>query len=122
MKPGRTKILTDENVSPRVVAFFRTRGFDVRDIKEMGSFGLSDREILALAHSEQRVVITHDADFGMLAINQAVPFTAIIYLRLKNHSPAAVINVIDKFLSTGFDVAIGMLIVIEEERVRVRTV
>ncbi len=122
MKSGRTKILTDENVSPRVVGFLRTRGFDVCDIKEMGSFGLSDREILAYAHSEQRVVITHDADFGMLAINQGVPFTAIIYLRLRNHSPTAVINIIGKFLSTGFDVTIGMLVVIEEERVRVRTI
>jgi predicted nuclease of predicted toxin-antitoxin system len=82
MKPGHSRILTDENVSPRVVAFLRTNGYDVSDIKELGLFGLPDREVLARAHAEQRIVITHDADFGMLAINQGIPFTSIIYIRL----------------------------------------
>ena len=121
MKPGQSKVLTDENVSPRVVAFLRSSGFDVYDIKEQGLFGLADREVLALAQTEQRFVITHDADFGMLAINQGVPFTAIIYIRLRNLSPATVINVIDRFLQTEVDIATGMLVVIEEDRVRVRT-
>jgi predicted nuclease of predicted toxin-antitoxin system len=119
--PERTRILTDENVSPRVVVFLRTIGFDVADIKERRLFGLSDREILALAHAEQRLVITHDSDFGMLAINLGVPFTASIYIRLRKVAPDAVIEVFDRFLQTGFEVTNGMLIVIEEERVRVRT-
>jgi predicted nuclease of predicted toxin-antitoxin system len=121
VKPGRTRILTDENVSPRVVAFLRTMGFDVADIKERGLFGLSDRQILALAHEEQRLVITHDSDFGMLAINQGVPFSTIIYIRLRKIAPDAVIEVFDRFLQTGFEVTNGMLIVVEEDRVRVRT-
>jgi len=120
VKPA-SKVLTDENVSPRVVAFLRSSGFDVYDIKEQGLFGLADREVLALAQTEQRFVITHDADFGMLAINQGMPFTAIIYIRLRNLSPAAVINVINRFLQTEVDIATGMLVVIEEDRIRVRT-
>ena len=53
MKPGHSRILTDENVSPRVVAFFRANGYDVVDIKELGLFGLPDREVLGRAHAEQ---------------------------------------------------------------------
>jgi predicted nuclease of predicted toxin-antitoxin system len=76
---------------------------------------------LALAHEEQRLVITHDSDFGMLAINQGVPFSTIIYIRLRKIAPDAVIEVFDRFLQTGFEVTNGMLIVVEEDRVRVRT-
>ena len=46
MKPGHSRILTDENVSPREVAFLRANGYDVVDIKELGLFGLPDREVL----------------------------------------------------------------------------
>lgn len=122
MKPGHSRILTDENVSPRVVAFLRATGYDVSDIKELGLFGLPDREVLARAHEEQRIVITHDADFGMLAINQGVPFTAIIYIRLRNLSADAVIGVLYRFIKTEISINNGMLVVIEEDRVRVRSI
>jgi predicted nuclease of predicted toxin-antitoxin system len=122
MKSGNTRFLTDENVSPKVVSFLRSRGFDVSDIKETGLYGLSDREILARAHAEERIVVTHDSDFGMLAINQGVPFTAIIYIRLRNFTPDAVIGVVDRLLETGFEVTNGMLLVLEEDRVRIRSV
>jgi predicted nuclease of predicted toxin-antitoxin system len=122
MKSGNTKFLTDENVSPKVVSFLRSRGFDVSDIKETGLYGLSDREILARAHAEERIVVTHDSDFGMLAINQGVPFTAIIYIRLRNLTPDAVIGVVDRLFETGFEVTNGMLLVLEEDRVRIRSI
>ena len=122
MKPGHSRILTDENVSPRVVAFLRATGYDVSDIKELGLFGLPDREVLARAHAEQRIIITHDADFGMLAINQGVPFIAIIYIRLRNLSADTVIGVLDRFVKTEIDINNGMLVVIEEDRVRVRSI
>jgi hypothetical protein len=34
MKLNQVKILTDENISPKLVAFLRQVGFDVRDVKE----------------------------------------------------------------------------------------
>ena len=35
---------------------------------------------LHMAHQQERVVLTHDSDLGMLAIAQVEPFTGIIYL------------------------------------------
>ena len=35
-------------------------------LKEEGLFGISDKEVLALAFKENRAVITHDKDFANL--------------------------------------------------------
>ena len=64
------KVLTDENVSPRVVAFLREKGLDLVDVKEKGWYGADDKFLLAIALEERRFILTHDGDFGTLAINE----------------------------------------------------
>ena len=58
------KILADENVSPKVVAYLRNIGLDILDVKEQQWFGKADVELLKIAYAEQRFVLTHDSDFG----------------------------------------------------------
>lgn len=87
MKLQASKILTDENISPKVVAFLRQAGVDVRDVKEEEWFGTADEALLDLAYQEERFVLTHDADFGALAAHQGKPCYGILYLRLKNINP-----------------------------------
>lgn len=73
--------LTDENIDPAVVNYLRQAGFDVRDVVEDQWIGSTDRHLLTLAVSEGRVVVTHDSDFGTLAIGQQEPVIGILYLR-----------------------------------------
>jgi predicted nuclease of predicted toxin-antitoxin system len=73
-------ILADENVHPEIVAFLRKAGSDVDSIAEQGEFGLSDSEVLQQAAEGGKVVLTHDSDFGGLALMGA-KFVGIIYLR-----------------------------------------
>lgn len=63
-------LLTDENIDPDVVAGLRRLGFDVLDVVESGRAGVGDVELLRWAVSQGRVIVTHDADFGTLAILQ----------------------------------------------------
>lgn len=60
--------VTDETIHPDVVAHLRGRGLDVLDVRERGWHGRSDDELLEEAHREGRVVLTHDGDFGTLAL------------------------------------------------------
>jgi predicted nuclease of predicted toxin-antitoxin system len=73
-------ILADENVHPEAIEFLRKTGLDVDAIAEQGNFGLSDSEVLQQATEAKRVVLTHDSDFGGLALMGA-RFVGIIYLR-----------------------------------------
>ena len=68
MKLDRFKLLADENIHRDVVRFLRDRGFDVLDVAEEGMLGTTDVDLLRRAVSEDRVVMTHDRDFGTLAI------------------------------------------------------
>jgi predicted nuclease of predicted toxin-antitoxin system len=43
------KILTDENISPRVVSFLRGKGLDVINVKEQGWQGSADKFLMAAA-------------------------------------------------------------------------
>ncbi len=73
-------LLADENVHPGVIVFLRETGLDVESIAEQGKFGLPDTQVLQRANEAGRVVLTHDSDFGGLALMGA-KFVGIIYLR-----------------------------------------
>jgi predicted nuclease of predicted toxin-antitoxin system len=73
-------LLADENIHPEVISLFRQEGFDIESVSESGRFGLPDTEVLAEVAQAGRVVITHDRDFGGLAL-MGMEFVGIIYLR-----------------------------------------
>jgi predicted nuclease of predicted toxin-antitoxin system len=74
-------LLADENVHPGVVAALRSRGRDVTSVVELPLRGAEDLVIVRHAHAEGRVVLTHDADFGTLAVRMGEPILGIVYLR-----------------------------------------
>jgi len=80
MKALDFPLLADENILPDVVTFLREVGLDVQSVAEQGLFGLPDTEVLKQALDSSRVVLTHDSDFGGMAISGA-KFIGIIYLR-----------------------------------------
>ena len=55
-----------------MVAFLRTIGQDVIYVAET-AVGLSDADVLALALSEKRILLTEDKDFGDLMIRRRQP-------------------------------------------------
>jgi predicted nuclease of predicted toxin-antitoxin system len=63
------RLLADENVPHASVERMRGAGVDVARAEP----GASDRDVLALAAEEQRVVVTFDLDFGRLALQLDAP-------------------------------------------------
>lgn len=120
MKFHQLKILTDEHVSPKTVAFLRNQGLDVLDTKEQGWQGKTDDRLLEIAYRDTRWMFTHDADFGTLAIHEGKPYVGIIFLRLKNMKADNVIRVCHQLLHHEMDFLQRALVVVEESRIRVR--
>ena len=123
MKVLEWPLLADENIHPDVVGALIARGLQVDSVRAH-SLGMADEEILALAHQAGRVVITHDADFGTLAVRLGHPYTGIIYLRPGHIRAAYVLEMIDTIERAEFDVEAPFILVAERRgadvRIRVR--
>ena len=61
--------------------FLRGAGLSVLTVSELGLAGCADAAVLAEAYQLGRALLTHDADFGTLAITAGQPIFGIIYLR-----------------------------------------
>jgi predicted nuclease of predicted toxin-antitoxin system len=80
------RIIADENISRAVIEQLRANGHDVLSVKESMQ-GLTDEAILARARTEQRLVLSHDKDFGELAFRFGLsPSCGVILLRLAGDS------------------------------------
>ena len=84
-------LLADENIHPLVVSGLRARGCDITTAADLGLAGASDQAIISRATAERRVVLTHDPDFGRLAVlGNAISF-GVVFVRPGHISPDVVL-------------------------------
>jgi len=115
-------LLTDENIHPDVVRALRQDGLDVLDTKECGLVGSSDLVILRRAYEENRVVLTHDSDFGQLAVARLEPVLGIVYLRPGHFDPSFTLATLATLLDEIDEVTPPFILVAERvaNRVKIR--
>jgi predicted nuclease of predicted toxin-antitoxin system len=123
-RPAELSFLADENIHPDVVTGLRTRGHDVTTVVKLGLAGCSDLEILRAALDARRAVLTHDSDFGTLAILQGEPWSGIVYVRPGHISPDFVLQILDAVRELDTDLDSPFLLVAarrgQDVRIRVR--
>jgi predicted nuclease of predicted toxin-antitoxin system len=81
MMLAKYDFLADENIDPRIVQWLRSEGCDVWDVREQNWTSETDESLLQRAVSANRVILTHDADFGQLVVRDGHPCYGIIELR-----------------------------------------
>ena len=113
--------LTDESVHPEVIAHLRSKGLDALDVKEQGWRGRSDRELLDEAYRLGRVVLTHDGDFGTLALLDRRPVVGIVRIRPGHIRFEITIRAVEQLLALSLDPSSPFLIVVQGNQVRLRT-
>jgi predicted nuclease of predicted toxin-antitoxin system len=115
-------LLTDENLDPQVITYLRAEGFDVLDVCENQLQGTSDLILLQTALAEQRIVITHDSDFGTLAVLGHQPMIGVVYLRPGHIDPQFTIDTTKALLGRDPDVEPPFILVAKRtgKRVTVR--
>ncbi len=126
MRLVETALLADENIHPDVLAALRKLGRDIVSVGDRNLAGQEDAIILRRAVAEDRVVMTHDRDFGKLAILLGEPHVGIVYLRPGHILPSIVLQMLDVLWSTVDEVEAPFVIVVERRldtvRVRLRKV
>jgi predicted nuclease of predicted toxin-antitoxin system len=111
--------LLDQSVDARLVAWLTARGHDTKRIGRDYPHGLPDREVLAIAQRERRILITDDRDFGELVFRHRQPHTGIIYLRLAAYSFALTIARLE-YVLTNYAGRLNEFLVVTPASVRER--
>lgn len=111
------RLLANENVSSETIEALRSLGHDVAS-SGADAPGATDREVLARAGREDRIVITFDKDFGELAFQVGLPLsTGVILLRLRASSADVMTELVVTAIGSRDDWT-GHFSVIEPGRVR----
>jgi predicted nuclease of predicted toxin-antitoxin system len=114
-----TRWIANENVSSTVIRALRARGHDVLSVKESLP-GTADPDILARAQADERVVLTHDKDFGELAFRFGLPAgSGVVLLRLSGTDAEGDNRRVLEVLESGVDWT-GHFAVVTDDRVRIR--
>lgn len=113
------RFLVNENVTATVISGLRQRGHDVLSVKE-SMRSEADDVILARAQAEERIVLTHDKDFGELAFRSQLPAACgVILLRVttgdRDTDNARILEALDSRSDWA-----GYFFVVTNDRIRVR--
>lgn len=104
-------LLTDENLDPDVVQWLEGTGFPVLDVCRAGLQGTTDVELMRRAFAENRVIVTHDADFGSPAVLQGEPVVGLVFLRPGHINPDFTIGTLSSVLQVDPDVTPPFILV-----------
>ena len=84
------KLIVAMNLSPRWIDLLHEAGMNATHWSEIGRPNAPDSEIMAYAHANNCVVLTHDLDFGAIlaATHGAKP--SVVQIRAEDISPDAI--------------------------------
>jgi predicted nuclease of predicted toxin-antitoxin system len=105
------KLLTDANIHPQVVQFLRQLGCDIEDVDTLGLGKAADDAILAEAIKDNRIVLTHDRDFGRLAILSRQPVHGLVFLRPGHIDPNFTIATLQAIAKQDLDFSPSFILV-----------
>lgn len=111
--------LADENLEHPIMERLRESGHDVVAVSAR-SAGAPDREVLSVALSEQRILLTNDKDFAELTFLRQRAAAGIVLLRLPRLRSAEKAERVMEVVNAQGERLRGAMTVIEEEATRRR--
>lgn len=114
--------LLDMGLAQSTATFLRDLGYDATHLRDEGLQHLEDEDIIVKARTEDRVVLTHDLDFGRIIALSGASLPSVVTFRLENMRAANV----NRFLTIVIDLygqqlESGVLISVNEEAIRARS-
>ena len=91
------KFLADMGISLKTVAFLHALGHDAVHLADQGLERLPDRDIVAKARQEGRILLVHDLGFGELVAASGATLPSVITFRLRNMHPDRVNGALQPF-------------------------
>lgn len=115
------KLLLDQGLPRTAAKLLRVAGFDTVHVGDIGYATAKDVAILQLAMTDQRTVITLDADFHTLLALSAASAPSVIRIRIEGLRAEAVAVLIQSVVTQcEQELVQGAVVTVQEGRLRVR--
>lgn len=113
------KFLVDVGVGRQVEKWLKEKGYNIESIRDKDP-KMDDEEILGIAVSEGRMVITMDKDFGELVYNSKLLHKGVLLLRVEEANADEKIKIIKEILEKYSDSLFEKFCVFKDGRLRIR--
>lgn len=113
------RFLLDQSTDARLIPYLHGLGHDATRIGRDHPHGMRDSDVLAVAVSEGRILITDDRDFGELIYRQGQSHAGVIFLRLDNDTDVETKVERISFVLKAYADQLDHFLVVTHEHVRV---
>lgn len=116
------RFLVDENLSPQFAELLDTAGHDAVHVRDLGRTSASDAVILETGRREGRIIVSADTDFAALLAHGHFQNPSVVLFRRQRdrRSSAQARLLLDNLDADNEDLEIGAVVVLTDDRVRVR--
>lgn len=111
------RFLADESCDFAVVTALRAAGHDVSAVVETNR-GAEDEVVLSVARGEERILLTEDKDFGLLAYAGGHETGGVVLIRFPAHARRTLSQAVSDMVKKFGDRLSGAFTVVEPGRVR----
>jgi predicted nuclease of predicted toxin-antitoxin system len=115
------KLLADENVETALVEWLRGTGHDVKWAAEVFP-ACPDEDILRVADSESRILLTNDLDFGSIVFQKGLAVCGIVLLRYRAATQEGKLEIFQQQWKTISEQIEGQLVVASNRKIRFRPI
>ena len=115
------EFLANMNISPLTVEQLRQQGWNIIRVSEIMNSNSKDKEVLAYARDNNKVLITQDLDFSMLLAVGGYTKPSVINLRLeKAHPDYVTTRIMEVVAALAKELAAGVIMSVDETSARYR--
>ena len=121
MNSSVLKFLIDVSAGRGIEKYLREEGYDMRAVRDIDP-RMEDEDIIRIAVSKDRMVVTMDKDFGELVYHCSMRHSGVLLLRLEDETGSEKLRVVKHIMENYSSKIKNCFCVFQNDRLRIRKI
>lgn len=115
------RFIIDVGVGKGIEKYLQEQGYDTKAVRDIDP-SMQDKEIIRIAASENRMVVTMDKDFGELVYHSSMKHCGVLLLRLEDATGAQKLQLIKHIVENYHSQIKNCFCVFQNDKFRIRQI